>query len=110
MSSSYRVLCCFLNRIQVFQETGKEIFYSHLFKNIPQFVVIHTVKVFRMVNETEVDVFLEFPCFLYDPMDAGNLTSGSSAFSKTSLNICSWFTYCWDLAWRILIATLLDVK
>ena len=75
-----------------------------------QFVVIHTVKVFRMVNETEVDVFLEFPCFLYDPMDAGNLTSGSSAFSKTSLNICSWFTYCWDLAWRILIATLLDVK
>ena len=61
--------------------------YSHLFKNFPQFVVIHTVKGFRIVNEAEVDVFLQFCCFFYDPMDVGNLISGSSAFSKSSLNI-----------------------
>ena len=61
--------------------------YSHLFKNFPQFVVIHTVKVFSIVNEAEVDVSLEFPCFLHAPMNVGNLTSGSSAFSKSSLNI-----------------------
>ena len=63
------------------------VWYSHLFKNFPQFVVIHTVKGFSVVNEVEVDVFLEFSCFFYDPMDVGNLISGSSAFSKTSLNI-----------------------
>ena len=61
--------------------------YSHLLKNFPQFVVIHTVKALSAVNKTEVDVFLEFPCFLYDPMDIGNLISGSSAFSKFSLYI-----------------------
>ena len=61
--------------------------YSHLLKNFPQFVVIHTVKGFSIVNEAEVDVFLEFSCFLYDPTDVGNLISGSSAFSKSSLNI-----------------------
>ena len=54
--------------------------YSHLLKNFPQFVVIHTVKVFSLVNEEEVDVFLEFPCFFYDPVDVGNLISDSSAF------------------------------
>ena len=63
------------------------VWYFHLFKNFPQFVVIHTVKGFGVVNEAEVDVFLEFRCLLYDPMDVGNLISGSSAFSKTSLNI-----------------------
>ena len=63
------------------------IWYSHLLKNFPQFVVIHTVKGFRTVNEAEADVFLEFPCFFYDPVDVGNLISGSSAFSKSSLNI-----------------------
>ena len=63
------------------------VWYSHLFKNFPQFVVIHTVKGFSIVNEAEVDVFLEFPCFFYDPMDVGNLISGSSAFSKSILNI-----------------------
>ena len=63
------------------------VWYSHLFKNFPQFVVIHTVKGFSVVNETEVDIFLEFSCFLYNPMDVGNLISGSSAFSKSSLNI-----------------------
>ena len=61
--------------------------YSHPFKNFPQFVVIHTAKGFSIVNEAEVDVSLEFSCFFYDPMDVGNLISGSSAFSKTSLNI-----------------------
>ena len=64
------------------------VWYSHLFKNSPQFVVIHTVKGFSIVNEAKVDVFLEFSSFFYDPMDAGNLISGSSAFSKCSLNIC----------------------
>ena len=62
------------------------VWYSHLF-NVPQFVVIHTVKGFSIVNEAEVDVFLEFSCFFYDPTDVGNLISGSSAFAKTSLNI-----------------------
>ena len=61
------------------------VWYTHLFKNFPQFVVIHTVKGFNVVNEA--DVFLEFFCFLYDPTDGGNLISGSSAFSKSSLNI-----------------------
>ena len=61
--------------------------YSHLLKNYPQFVVIHIVKGFSVVREAEVDVFLEFSCFFYDPTDVGNLISGSSAFSKTSLNI-----------------------
>ena len=61
--------------------------YSHLFQNFPQFIVIHTVKGFGIVNKAEVAVFLEFSCFFYDPEDVGNLISGSSAFSKSSLNI-----------------------
>ena len=79
--------CCFLTHIQVPQEAGKVVGYSHLFKNFPQFVVIHTVKGFSIVSEAKVDIFVEFPCFFYDPMDVGNLISGSSAFSKSSLNI-----------------------
>ena len=63
------------------------VWYSHLLKNFLQFVVIHVVKGFRVVNEAEVGVFLEFPCFCYGSSDVGNVTSGSSAFSKTSLNI-----------------------
>ena len=63
------------------------VWYSHLFKNFPQFVVIHTVKGFGVVNKAEVDVFLELSCFFDDLVDVGNLISGSSAFSKTSLNI-----------------------
>ena len=63
------------------------VWYSHLFYNFPQFVVIHTVKGFSIVNEAEVGVFLEFSCFFCDPTDVGNLISGSSAFSKSSLNI-----------------------
>ena len=61
--------------------------YSHLSKNFPQFILIHTVKCFGVVNKAEVDVFLIFYCFFYDPADVGNLISGSSAFSKSSLNI-----------------------
>jgi len=79
--------CCFLTCIQVSQEAGKVVWYSHLFQNFPQFAVIHTVKGFGVVNEAEVDVFLEFSCFFYDLTDIGNLISGSSAFSKTILNI-----------------------
>ena len=60
---------------------------SHLFQNFPQFLVIHTVKGFVIVNKAEIDVFLEFSCFFHDPADVGNLISGSSAFSKTSLNM-----------------------
>ena len=63
------------------------VWYSHLLKNFPQFVVIYTVKGFGIVNKAEVDVFLEFSSFFYDPVDVGNLISGSSAFSKSSLNI-----------------------
>ena len=79
---------CFLTWIQVSQETGKVVWYSHLFKNFPDFVVIHIVKGLSIVNESEVDIFLEFPCFLYDPMNVGKLSSGSSAFSKSNLYIC----------------------
>ena len=63
------------------------VLYSYLLKNFPQFIVIHTVKGFSIVNETEIDVFLEFSFFFYDPIDVDNLTSGSSAFSKSSLYI-----------------------
>ena len=63
------------------------IWYSHLLKNFPQFIVIHTVKGFGIVNKAEIDVFPELSCFFHDPADIGNLISGSSAFSKTSLNI-----------------------
>ena len=63
------------------------VWYSHLFKNFTQFIVIHTVKGFGIVNKAEIDVFLELSCFFDDPEDVGNLIFGSSAFSKTSLNI-----------------------
>ena len=78
---------CSLTCIQIFQESGKVVWYSHLLKNFPKFVVIHTVKGFGVVNKAEVDVFLELSCFFDDPADVGNLISGSSAFSKSSLNI-----------------------
>ena len=63
------------------------VWYAHLLKNFPEFVVVHTVKGFGIVNKAEVDIFLELSCFFDDPSDAGNFISGSSAFSKTSLNI-----------------------
>ena len=78
---------CFLTCIQISQKAGKVVWYSHLLKNFPQFVGIHTVKGFGVVNKAEIDVFLELSCFFEDPADVGNLISGSSAFSKTSLNI-----------------------
>ena len=81
MSSSN---CCLLTCIQ---EIGQVVWYSHLCPNFPQFIVINTVKGFGIVNKAEIDVFLELSCFLDDSVDVGNLISGSSAFSKTSLNI-----------------------
>src|SRR5574341_754919 len=79
--------CCFLNCIQVSQEASQVVWYSHLFQNFAQFIVIHTVKGFGIVNKAEIHVFLELSCFSHDPVDVCNLISGSSAFSKTSLNI-----------------------
>ena len=79
--------CCFLTCIQVSQEAGQVVWYAHLFQNFPQFIVIHTAKGFGIVNKAEIDVFLELSCFFDDLADIGNLISGSSALSKTSLNI-----------------------
>ena len=84
MSSSN---CCFLACIQISHEAGMMVWFSHLFKNFPQFVVIETVKYFGRINKAEVDVSLELSCFFYDPTVVGNLISGSFAFSKSSLNI-----------------------
>ena len=87
--------CCFLTCTQIFHEADQVVWYSHLLKNFPQFVVIHTVKGFGIVDKAEVDVFLELCCFFYDPTDVGNLISASSAFSKSSWNIWKFsFTYC----------------
>jgi len=84
MSSSN---CCFLTCTQISQEAGKVTWYSHLLKSFPEFAVIHTVNGFDIVSKAEVDAFLELSCFFNDPVDVGNLTSVSSAFSKSSLNI-----------------------
>ena len=73
--------------MQISQEAGKVVWYSNLLKNFPQFVVIHTVKGFGVVNKAELDVFLEFFCFFYDRTDVENLLSSSSVFSKSNLNI-----------------------
>ena len=83
MSSSN---CCLLTSIQISQEAGQVVWYSHQFNNFPQFIVIHIVKGFDTVNKAEIDVFLELCCF-FNPTDVGNLISGSSAFSRTSSNI-----------------------
>ena len=69
------------------------VWYSHLLKNFPQIGLVHTVKGFGVVNKAEVDVFLELSCFSYDPTDVGSLISGSSAFSKSSLNICKFLVH-----------------
>ena len=82
--------------MQISQEAGQVVWYSHLFQNVPQFAVIHTVKGFGIVNKAEVDVFLEFSCFFDDPVLVGNLISGFSAFSKTSLNI-------WEFSVQLLL-------
>ena len=93
MSSSN---CCFLTCIQVSQEAGQVVWYPHLLQNFPQFIVIHTVEGFVVVNKAKIDVFLELSCFFDDPADIGNLTSGSPAFFKTILNI-----------WKFLVHVLL---
>ena len=82
--------------MQVSQEAGQVVWYSHLLKNFPQFTMIHTIKGFGIDNKAETDVFLELSCFFHDPADVGNLISGSSAFSKTSLNI-----------WKLMVHVLL---
>ena len=84
MSSSN---CCFLTCMQISQEADQVVWYSHLLKNFPQFIVIHTAKGIGLVIKAKIDVFLELSCFFDDPLDVGNLISGSSACSKTSLNI-----------------------
>ena len=100
--------CCFLTCRQISQEAGQVVWYCHLFQNFPQFVVIHTLKGFGVVNKAEIDVFLEFSCFFHDPADVGNLISGSSAFLNPAWTFgSSQFMYCWSLAWRILSITLL---
>ena len=89
---------------RVSQEAGKVVWYSHLIKNFPQFVVIHTAKGFSILNETEVDVCLEFPCFFYDSAYARNLISNSSAFSKSNL-------YTWKFSVPVLLKpSLKDVE
>ena len=75
------------------------VWYPHLFRSFPQFIMIHTLKGFDVVDETEVDVFLEFPSFLYDPVNVGNLISGSSSFSKSSLDI-----------WKLLVSIMLKLS
>ena len=93
MSSSN---CCFLTCIQVSQEAGQVVWYAHLFQNFPEFVGVHTVKHFGIVNKAEIDVILELSRFFNDPVDVGNFISGSSAFSKSSLNI-----------WKLMVHVLL---
>ena len=79
--------CHFLTHIQISQEAGQVVWYSHLFQNFPQFVAVHTVKGCGVVNKAETDVFGGLSCFFNDPADVGNLIPGSSAFSKSSLSI-----------------------
>ena len=85
--SMYNSNCCFLTYIQISQKAGQVVWYSHLFKNFPQFVVIHAVKYFGVVSKAEIDVFLELSCFFDDSANVGNLISDFSAFSKSSMNI-----------------------
>ena len=95
---------CFLICMQISQEAGEMVWHSHLFKNFPQFVVIHTVKGFSVVNKVELDVSVEFPCCLYNPMNVNNLISGSSAFSRHSL-------YIWKFSVHVLLkASLKDFE
>ena len=84
---------CFLTSIQISQEASKVVWYSHLFKNLTQYIMIHTVKGFGIVSKAEIDVFLELSCLFCDPTDVGNLISGSSAFSKSSVNIWKFMIY-----------------
>ena len=90
------------------KEAGQVVWYSHLFNNFPQFVVIHTVKGFGKLNIAEVDVFLELSCFFDNPVVVGNWSLVPLLFPKPAgTSGSSWFTYCWSLAWRIFSITLL---
>ena len=103
--------CYFLTCIQVSQEAGQVVWYSHLFQNFPQFIVIYKVKGFGTVNKAEIDVFLELSCFFDDAVDIGNLISSSLPFLKPAWTSgSSWFTYCWSLAWRNLSIILLPCE
>ena len=95
--------CCFLTCIQVSQEAGQVVWFAHLFQNFPQFIVIHTVQGSGIVNKAEIDVFLELSCFFDDPADIGNMISGSSTFSKTSMNI-------WKFSVHVFQSTTTDKK
>ena len=101
LCSMYSSNCCFSTCIKFSHEAGEVIWYSYLFKNFPQFVVIHPVKDFSIVNEAEVDVCLELTCFFCDPVDVDNLTSCSSAYSKSSLDI-------WNFLVHILLKSSLE--
>ena len=81
--------------MQISQEAGQVVWYSHLFQNFPQFVLIYTVKGFGIVNKAEIDVILELSCFFDDPTYVGNLISGSSVFSKSSLNVWKFMIEAW---------------
>ena len=93
--------CCFLTCIEDSQEARQVVWYSHVFQNIPQFTVIHTVKGVGIVNKAEIDIFMELSCFFLVPADVGNLISDSSAFSITTLNI-------WKFLIHILLKSALD--
>ena len=102
--------CCFLTCIQISQEAGQVVWYSHLFWNFPQFVVIHTVKGFGIVNKAEIDGFLELSYFFDDPAELANWSLVPLPFLKPAWTSgSSWFTYCWSLAWRILSITLVFI-
>ena len=106
MSSSN---CCFLACIQMSQEAGQVVWYSHHFLNFPQFIVIHTVKGFGIVNKAEIDTFLELSCFFDDPANAGNWSLAPLPFLKPAWTSgSSQLKYCWSPAWRILSITLLS--
>ena len=93
--------CCFLTCIQISQEADQAVWYSHLFKNFPQFVVIYTVKGFGIVNKAEIKAFLELSCFFDDPVAVGKLISGSLPFLNPNWTSgSSRFTSCWSLAWE----------
>ena len=99
----YRFNCCSLTHIQVLQKTGKVVCYSHVFKNFPQFLVIHTIKDCSVVYKAEVDIFLELPFFLHDSMNVGNFISGSS----DSLEPC---LYIWKFSVHVVMKLILDFE
>ena len=102
--------CCFLTCTEISQDAGQVVWYSYLMKNFPV-CCDSQIKGFGIVNKAKIDVFLKLSCFFDDPVDVGNVISGSSAFSKSSWTSgSSWFMYCWSLAWRFLSVTLLAWK